>query len=137
DDHPGAHRVLYPLRVGEAECHAVGIERGIENPMALADGHPALLRVTEQKIVERRARDLERLRRGRLGSLREVGVLFEGAVERPETRAPFPDEARRRDGVVDPEGPEDLVAPGKLRLADVESRELLALQQQDAAPALG
>src|SRR5215470_19825962 len=102
--------------------------------MPLADVHAALLRVAQQEVVERRAGHLERLGGGGLGGFREVSVLLERAVERPEARAPLAHEARRIDRVVDAELPEDLVAPGELRLADVEAGELLSLQQEHAAP---
>ena len=48
----------------------VGVEGGVEGAMPLADGHAGLLRVTEQELVERRARHLEGLGRGRLRPLR-------------------------------------------------------------------
>src|SRR4030095_9473398 len=47
--------------------------------------------------------------------------------------APLLDEAGRGDGVLDAEGLEDLVGPGKLGLPDVKARELLALQEEHPA----
>lgn len=103
--------------------------------MTLADDHPGLLRVAEQELVERRAGHLEGLGGGRLDRLREVGVLLDGAVEGPEARAPLLDESGGGDRVLDAQGPEDLVRPGELGLADVEAGKLVPLQQEDPAPA--
>ena len=134
DHHAHAHRVLGALRIGEAERDPPGLEGRLQRPVALADGHPGLLGVAEEELVEGLARHLEGLGRRRLRGFREIGVLLRGAVDRPEARAPLPDEPGPRDRVLDAQGLEDLVGPGKLGLADVEARELLPLQEEDPAP---
>ena len=130
-----AHGVLPALRIGVSERDPGRVEGGVEGAMPLADGHAGLLRVTEQELVERRAGDLDGLGGGRLDRFGEVGVLLDGAVDRPEARPPLPDESGGGDRVVDAELPEDLVGPGKLGLPDVEAGKLLALQQEDPASA--
>ena len=137
DDRAHAHRVLRALRVGVAERDPGRVEGRVQGAMLLAHGHPALLRVAEQDVVERRAGHLEGLGRGRLDGVREIGVLLGRAVDRPEARAPLLHEPGGGDGVPHPQGLEDLVAPGKLGLSDVEAGELLALEEQDPATPAG
>ena len=86
----------------------------------------------EEQLVEAGPWDLKRARGGCGGGRREVGVLLDGGVVRPEAGAPFLDEPLPGDRVVDPEGAEQLVGPGKLRLADVKAREHVAFQHQHA-----
>src|SRR5262249_5573639 len=79
----------------------------------------------------------ERLWRGCLRSGLEVGVPLVRPVRAAKARAPLLDKAGRRDRVAHAEGMEDLVGPRQLRFADVEAREPLALQHDDAPPAEG
>ena len=88
--------------------------------------------VLEEKLIEYGPRHLEGLRRRGLHRGRKVRIPLAEAVEGREARAPLLHEAGRADGFVDTELAEDLVGPGKLRLADVKAREHVAFQHQHA-----
>src|SRR5262245_23406089 len=126
--------MLRPTGIGEPDSDPSGLERRIQRAMLLADIDSALLGVAQEELVERCAEHLKGLRSGGLDGLREVRVLFHGAVEPGEARAPLPNEPGAGDRVVHTELPEDLVAPGELRFPDVKARKLLPLQEEDPAP---
>ena len=109
-----------------------GTTTGLGVGVAVTVGVAGSVGVAEQHLVEAGARHLVGPRHRGLDRGGEVDVGGGCAVDLREARAPLLDEAGRADGFVDAELPEDLVGPGKLRLADVEAREHVAFQHQHA-----
>jgi hypothetical protein len=93
--------------------------------------------MAEEDLVEPRPRHLDGLRRGRFHRGREICILLGSAVEGPEARPPLLHESCGGDRLVDAQGAEDLVTPGKLGFADVESRKPVTLEEEDLAPVPG
>ena len=137
DHHARPQRGLAPVRIGEAQRDAVRLETRVEEPVLLEHPGAALLGVAKQDLVESLAQDLKRLRCRRFRGGLKIGVPLVLPVGTAEARAPLLDEAGRRDRVACAEGVEDFVGPRQLRFADVEAREPLALQHDDAPAPLG
>ena len=131
-DDAGAHGSLPAIGTGEAQGRGIRLEGGVDRAMPFQHLRPRAPAVLQEHLVEDGPRHLEGLRRRGLHRGREVRIALAAAVEGGEARAPLLDEAGRADGLVDAELAENLVGPGKLRLADVEARKNVPFQDQHA-----
>ena len=93
--------------------------------------------MVQQQRVEGRARHLPRLGMRHFTRHGEVGEALDAAVGRHEGRAPLAGKGRGLHRRVGPDRRHHLVDGGEQRLADVESGEGVALEQDDAAPGPG
>jgi hypothetical protein len=137
DHGKGAHRAPELVRTGDVERHAPGVEGHVHHPVLLVHLGPLLRGVPEQQVVEPLARHLPGLRVGDLGRGREVGVALHAAVARAEAGAPLAGEPRGHHLAAAPELLEEFVAGGEQRLADVEARKAVALEDRHPPPPAG
>ena len=138
DDHRRPH--LAPRAVRLLDLHADGalaLEDHLEHVHALAGVDAVLARVLEQHLVELAALDLPRLRALVRLVVPEVERRRQLAVGADELHAALLDEVAALHLVQHVEPLQHPVGLGDERLADVEAREGLALEQLDAAPVLG
>jgi hypothetical protein len=92
----------------------------------------ACRRVTEQQVVEGRPRDLPGLRRTNPRGSAEVRVALGPTIAGHERRAPFLGKTGLPDEIVGADRRDHVVDRREQRLADVESREPIAFEKNDA-----
>ena len=123
------------LRYG-LDRDAAGIEIAAGHPVAFADLDSQRARTLEQDAVELLAADLVGLRLGNLARGGEVHPAAALAVEGQQARPPFFRKIGRRHLLGHSESREGLVRSRQQRLADVEARKALLLEEHDTVPFL-
>ena len=138
DDHRRPHLAARAVRLLDLHADgALALEDHLEHVHALAGVDAVLARVLEQHLVELAALDLPRLRALVRLVVPEVERRRQLAVGADELHAALLDEVAALHLVQHVQPLQHPVGLGDERLADVEAREGLALEQLDAAAVLG